>query len=310
MVRRKLKLVSFLLAIGLVLTGCGDPANPAGPDLFVSEESEGYTGNIAGQYGIPEYEGMPYSVINGNTPFFSESDMTETAYEKYSPLDELGRPGAATACLGTETMPPEGEDRGEIGMVKPAGWHTVKYPDVIQGLYLYNRCHLIGWQLSNENANEQNLITGTRYLNVEGMLPFENLVADYIRQTQNHMLYRVTPVYTGSNLLCNGVLMEALSVEDSQISFCVFCYNVQPGITIDYATGDSYEGDPVNSSAPETTPVPSGEHYILNTNSRKIHREGCSAVDRISEKNKEDYYGDIGSLLEQGYAPCGACRPE
>ena len=187
------------------------------------------------------YSGQPYVEINGNRPFFEEADYTTEAFEIYSELDALGRCGVAFANICKELMP--AEERGEIGAIRPSGWHTVKYPDVIEDLFLYNRCHLIGFQLAGENANEKNLITGTRFMNVNGMLPFENKVADYVRRTGNHVLYRVTPVFEGENLVAEGVLMEAYSVEDSGrgVRFCVFVYNVQPGIEIDYKTGESRE---------------------------------------------------------------------
>ena len=186
-----------------------------------------------------EYNGSPFVEVNGNVPYFESSDVKTESFEIYSELDSLGRCGGAYANIGKDLMPTE--ERGEIGMIKPSGWHTVKYPEVIEDLFLYNRCHLIGYQLSGENANERNLITGTRYLNVEGMLPFENEVANYVRETENHVLYRVTPVFEGNNLVAEGVLMEAYSVEDEGVGveFCVFVYNVQPGVEIDYATGES-----------------------------------------------------------------------
>ena len=185
------------------------------------------------------YNESPFVEVNGNVPYFGEDEYTTESFEIYSELDSLGRCGVAYANIGKDLMPVE--ERGEIGMVKPSGWHTVKYPEVIEDLFLYNRCHLIGYQLSGENANVQNLITGTRYLNVEGMLPFENKVASYVRETGNHVLYRVTPVFEKDNLVAEGVLMEAYSVEDEGkgVAFCVFVYNVQPGIEIDYATGES-----------------------------------------------------------------------
>lgn len=188
----------------------------------------------------PGYTGSPYTVVNDNEPDFAKSDFTTEAFEDYSDLDSLGRCCVAYANICKELMPTE--KRGRIGMVKPSGWHTVKYPDIIKDRYLYNRCHLIGFQLAGENANEKNLITGTRYLNVEGMLPFEDEVADYVKETGNHVLYRVTPVFDGDNLIASGVQMEAESVEDSGagVKFNVYCYNVQPGIGIDYATGDSW----------------------------------------------------------------------
>lgn len=187
---------------------------------------------------IPEYNGEPYIAVNGNIPFFEDTEVTATSFEEYSDLDNLGRCGVAMASVGQDIMPTE--ERGSIGQIKPAGWHTVKY-DCVDGKYLYNRCHLLGYQLTGENANERNLITGTRYLNVDGMLPFENMVADYVMETGNHVMYRVTPIYTGNNLLADGVLMEGYSVEDQGegITFCVYAYNVQPGVRIDYATGDS-----------------------------------------------------------------------
>lgn len=190
---------------------------------------------------IPEYEGEPFAVINQNVPFFEKDDYTTESFENYSELDELGRCGVAYANISKELMPTE--ERGQIGAVRPSGWHTVKYPELIEDRYLYNRCHLIGYQLSGENANEKNLITGTRHMNVEGMLPFENEVADYVRRSDNHVLYRVTPVFSGNNLVATGVLMEAYSVEDrgEGVCFCVFVHNVQPGIEIDYRTGDSIE---------------------------------------------------------------------
>lgn len=186
------------------------------------------------------YQGQAFIEVNGNVPFFELEDYTTESFERYSELDTLGRCGAAYANISKELMPTE--ERGEIGMIKPSGWHTVKYPEVIEDLFLYNRCHLIGYQLSGENANEKNLITGTRYFNVEGMLPFENEVADYVKTTGNHVLYRVTPVFEDDHLVAEGVLMEAYSVEDEGkgVEFCVFVYNVQPGVEIDYATGESW----------------------------------------------------------------------
>lgn len=188
---------------------------------------------------IPEFSGRPYVVINNNQPEFTDEDLTTVSYEYYSPLDTLERCGFAMACIGRDLMP--SDDRESISSVKPSGWIQGKY-DIVDGKSLYNRCHLIGFQLTGENANEQNLITGTRYCNVEGMLPFENMVADYIKETGNHVLYRVTPVFDGRNLVARGVQMEALSVEDSGEGICfnVYVYNNQPGITIDYATGENW----------------------------------------------------------------------
>lgn len=255
---------------------------------------------------IPDFTSNAYVIVNNNIPFFTEEEITTDSYELYSNFDELGRCGAAIACLSKETMPAEDEERGEIGMIKPVGWHTVKYPDVISDLYLYNRCHLIGWQLSAENANEYNLITGTRYLNVEGMLPFENEIDDYIEETNNHVMYRVTPIYVDDELLCRGVLMEAMSVEDENCTFCIYCYNVQPGIEIDYKTGNSWlTGDVPEENETSSTSVT----YILNTKSMKIHNKNCKYANKISDYNKSEYTGDIEVLFEKGYTACGSCNP-
>lgn len=187
---------------------------------------------------VPEYNGESYVIINDNNPKFTEEDLITESYEKYSDLDSLGRAGAVMANIGTDLMP--NEERESIGMIKPTGWHTIKY-DIVDGKYLYNRCHLIGYQLTGENANELNLITCTRQMNTKGMLTFENQVADYIKATNNHVLYRVTPIYEGDNLLASGVVIEAQSIEDNGegIKFNVYVYNVQDGIEIDYKTGES-----------------------------------------------------------------------
>ncbi len=190
---------------------------------------------------LPDYDSSPYVELNDGQPIFTEEEKAGvSSYETYAPLDLLGRCGTAEACIGQDLMPTE--ERGAIGMVKPSGWHTVRYDGVVDGKYLYNRCHLIGYQLAGENANEKNLITGTRYLNVEGMLPFENQVADYVQETGNHVLYRVTPIFQGAELVARGVQMEAWSVEDGGAGVCfnVYCYNVQSGVEIDYATGKSH----------------------------------------------------------------------
>ena len=189
---------------------------------------------------IAVYAGQPYTVIKDNVPDFTEEEKSCTqAVEYYGELDALGRCTVTFANVCPQTQPTE--KRGTIGQVRPSGWHTVKYNDLIDGNYLYNRCHLIGYQLTGENANVSNLITGTRYLKVEGMLTFEDMVDDYVDETENHVLYRVTPIFKGDELVARGVRMEAWSVEDAGTGICfdVFCYNVQPGIVIDYATGDS-----------------------------------------------------------------------
>lgn len=223
---------------------------------------------------IPAYDGKAYVAVNNNEPFFTDSDMTTTAFENYSDLDSLGRCGVAYANICKEIMPTE--KRGKIGMIKPSGWHTVKY-DVIKDRYLYNRCHLIGYQLAGENANPKNLITGTRYLNVEGMLPFENLVADYVNNTGNHVLYRVTPMFSGSNLVANGVLIEAKSVEDNGggILFNVYCYNVQPGVGINYENGDSW----LDGTVPQEQSAQTGAAQNGGSQSSDGSQAGASAGD-------------------------------
>lgn len=258
---------------------------------------------------VPAYSGKPYAVINNNIPYFSSEDLRGVSFEYYSDLDNLGRCGTAFACIGIDIMP-TGE-RGAIGQIKPTGWHTVKY-DNVDGKYLYNRCHLIGYQLSAENANEKNLITGTRYLNIEGMLPFENMTADYINETHNHVLYRVTPIFEEDNLLASGVLMEAMSVEDSGKGICfnVYCYNVQPGVVIDYKSGDSYlEETEEESFEDEESYNKTQEYYIGNKNSKKFHRPYCRSVDQMNFENMELLDMTREEAIERGYVPCKICSP-
>lgn len=287
---------------------------------------------------VPAYSGNAYISVNGNQPYFSTNALTNNSYESYSDLDSLGRCGTAKACVGLDTMPTE--ERGSIGQIKPTGWHTVKY-DSVDGKYLYNRCHLIGYQLTAENANTSNLITGTRCLNIEGMLPFENMVADYVKETGNHVEYHVTPVFEGQDLLARGVLMEGYSVEDQGdgICFCVFAYNSQPGIDIDYATGDSKLSDTaaqVFSGSSQSVPSKSEDSgnmapstagtadnkseeapetesqkttYVLNTNTKKFHYPSCSSVDSMKESNKKVFTGRREDVVAQGYVPCKRCYP-
>ena len=256
---------------------------------------------------IPEYSGMAYVEINQNKPFFRESEYTTKIFRTYSKLDSIGRCGTAAALVGTESMPKK--KRSSIGMVRPTGWHTVRYDSVIKDKYLYNRCHLIAFELSGENANPNNLITGTRYMNTSGMRPFENMVAEYIKSTKNHVLYRVTPVFDGNNLLASGVLMEAYSIEDngSGIMFNVYCYNVQPGIKIDYSTGNSR---PKNSTAVQRQNIKINRiTYILNTNTKKFHTANCSQAARIKDINRKEYVGIREDIIAKGYKPCKNCRP-
>ena len=289
---------------------------------------------------VPAYSGKPYCELDGNVPrFTTEEKKSLQSFETYSRMDRQGRCGKAFANLSAELMPEE--ERGQIGHIRPSGWHTVKYNDLIDGNYLYNRCHLIAYSLAGENDNELNLITGTRYLNIEGMLPFEERTLGYIRRTKNHVLYRVTPVYAGDDLVASGVEMEAWSVEDEGRGLCfhVYCYNVQPGIIIDYATGESRraeegeaEGRPKvdtetgteagteskSESKPEVKPEPvtteatgdgreEARTYILNTNTKKIHLPSCDSVNDMKEKNKQQVTDTLEQLEKKGYKPCKRC---
>lgn len=325
---RKYRLLGVVTACVMVfMSACAGKAEQEKTSANAQQEKVPVSGTQQSDISmetIPEYDGEPYVVIDDNEPNFTEEELQPEAYETYGTLDALGRCSTAEASIGEELMPTE--KRGAIGQVKPTGWHTVKY-DMVEGKYLYNRCHLIGYQLTAENANEKNLITGTRYMNTEGMLPFENMVADYIKETGNHVMYRVTPVFEGENLVASGVQMEAESVEDqgADLSFNVYVYNVQPGVEIDYKTGESWEanellpasknsdkaGNAVSGTASDkdsSDPV-SEQTYILNTSSKKFHKESCSGVKSMKEKNKKVYTGKREEVIEQGYAPCGNCHP-
>jgi len=324
-----------LLAIATIFTGCAsadlsgtEGAGHAAGAVVAGEDSSGALGSKDKADGpqedlvnnnsyvsldaIPAYDGKAYVAVNNNEPFFTDSDMTTTAFENYSDLDSLGRCGVAYANICKDIMPTE--ERGKIGMIKPSGWHTVKY-DVIKDRYLYNRCHLIGYQLAGENANPKNLITGTRYLNVEGMLPFENLVADYVNNTGNHVLYRVTPMFSGSNLVANGVLIEAKSVEDNGggILFNVYCYNVQPGVGINYENGDSWldgttgsTSSGSDSSAAENSAADSSNSETMvhiTATGKKYHRADCRTL------KKSDTEVTLDEAKSMGLSPCGICNP-
>ena len=358
-----------LLAIATIFTGCAsadlsgtEGAGHAVGAVVADEDSSGALGSKDKVDGpqedlvnnnsyvsldaIPAYDGKAYVAVNNNEPFFTDSDMTTTAFENYSDLDSLGRCGVAYANICKDIMPTE--ERGKIGMIKPSGWHTVKY-DVIKDRYLYNRCHLIGYQLAGENANPKNLITGTRYLNVEGMLPFENLVADYVNNTGNHVLYRVTPMFSGSNLVANGVLIEAKSVEDNGggILFNVYCYNVQPGVGINYENGDSWlDGTtPQKQSAQTDTPQNEGSQSSAGSGAGESGSSGSttgstssgsdssaaenSAADSSNSETmvhitatgkkyhragcrtlkKSDTEVTLDEAKSMGLSPCGICNP-
>ena len=291
-------LLITVLALTVSLCSCDILKALLGDDLFIPSVNLDE---------IPEFSGNPYVKINGNKPFFTEEEITTKSYESYGELDGLGRCTVAIACIGRDLMP--SEERGSISSVTPSGWQSAKY----DGQYLYNRCHLIGFQLTGENANDKNLITGTRFMNVNGMLPFEDMVADHVKDTGYHVMYRVTPIYSSNNLVANGVLMEAYSVEDEgEISFCVYVYNNQPGIAIDYATGNSKKDDgvPFPDNSDGGTAKPDGDSstpsYAVNTSTKKYHDTDChyanSSNAQIMEKTKEE-------LENLGYTACGVCKP-
>ncbi|MBR4182550.1 MAG: DNA/RNA non-specific endonuclease [Lachnospiraceae bacterium] len=255
---------------------------------------------------LPVYDGIAHITVNDGEPFFAEEDLLSEPFEHYSELDTRGRCGAAYACLSLELMPTE--ERGVIGDIRPSGWHTQKY-DIIPDPYLYNRCHLIGYQLTGQNDNERNLITGTRYFKIDGMLPVENEVADYIRSSSDHVLYRVTPYFKDDDLLCSGVLIEARSVSSSDLRICEYCYNVQPGIEIDYSDGSSRQIEEVPDNEMAGTVIPEGTTYVLNTNSLKFHKPECDSVGDMKPKNTEFFSGTREEAMKMGYDPCGRCNP-
>ena len=340
------KMVTFILLAALLLAGCGKEkadtaATATSEEAAESQASEDTAASGISLEDIPPYAGSPYVTLNENRPLFTEEEITTEAFEEYYPLDERGRATGAFACLSRELMPTE--ERGMIGTIQPSGWHTVKY-DGIEGAYLYNRCHLIAYQLTGENDNENNLITGTRYLNVEGMQPFESRAAWYVRFVGYHVMYRVTPLYEGNNLLASGVLMESYCVEkpESSATFCVFCYNVQPDVEIDYATGYSTgpaftgstrsmpqstgglagtteskeaeaptEAEEVDSTEEtgEPSPIPQEITFIGNRNSEVLHYPWCTAVEAMSEKNKV-YFSEPLEEIPDNYHPCGMCMKE
>lgn len=344
-------LTGLLLILSVCLTSCGnqgqtdsgkDSNTQSGTKVAAEDHSAEEKGSDSESYvtvdDVPAYSGEPYVEVNDNQPEFTEEELTTVSYEDYSELDELGRCQSAEACIGQDLMPTEA--RESISSVKPTGWKNKSY-DTVDGGYVYNRCHLIGFQLTGENANEENLITGTRYMNVEGMLPFEDEVAAYIKETDNHVMYRVTPVFEGDDLVASGVQMQAESVEDDGvgISFNVYVYNVQPYVVIDYKTGENWEGDeiaePEGKWADGTEAEPSDsksdskinaktdsaatskaeakdtkeQTYILNKNTKKFHKPECSGAKKIKAKNKGEYTGSRQTLIDEGYEPCGNCNP-
>lgn len=329
------RLVSIFLLLSLLLVGCDGASVPGGimapaapaatgasePAVARDPVSPGGIGEATalaadnpggfewdGIY-VPEWDGNAAWVeLEGNDPRFAPSDLSRTdPFEDYAELDALGRCGVAYANVCLDLMPTEA--RGDIGSVRPSGWHTVKYNDLVSGNYLYNRCHLIGFQLAGENANPLNLITGTRYLNIDGMLDFENMIDDYVEETSNHVLYRVTPVFVGDELVARGVAMEAYSVEDGGegVKFFVFAYDAQPGIGIDYATGESWRLDGKSESEIVDGPA---MPFVLNVKSGKFHLPSCQYADGMAEANRLELEQPLSKMLEAGYSPCGSCHPD
>ena len=269
---------------------------------------------------IPKYKVVkaPYVRVNHNKPTFTKKEIKRKSYQKYSKLDSLGRCGVAIASIGKDIMPKS--KRTSISSVYPSGWHTYRYSNVA-GRYLYNRCHLIGHQLTGQNANAKNLITGTRYMNVDGMLPFEDEVANCVKYMNKHVMYRVRPMYKGNNLVASGVQMEAYSVEDKgrSVSFKVYCYNVQPGIKINYKTGTSKGKGKISGSTSKKTykkkyynknvKKSNKGTYVISKNTRKFHNPSCGYVRRIKNSNRIYFKGKRSTLISQGYLPCKGCNP-
>ncbi len=314
----RLALIALLLVLSTLFASCNLLPPPAestpqtnngfGTTPAPNEQTTPPESTLPGPFdynNVPAYSDKLFVEINNNVPFFDEDDHTTTSYEKYADLDSLGRCGVAMACLGKDLMP-TGE-RGDIGSVTPSGWWQASY-DIVDGKYLYNRSHLIGWQLAGENENNKNLITGTRSFNQLGMLPFENMVADYIKETNNHVLYRVTPIYVGNELVARGALMEAWSVEDGGDGICfnVFVYNAQPGIEIDYATGQSH----LKGEEPPTLDD-NGEavDFVANKSTKKFHKPDCSWVEKTKEENRLYITSTREQMIADGYSPCGTCNP-
>ena len=294
---RKLLLVLLILGALSSMVSCGIEI----PEETIAETEP----TVTAPEGILEYSGSPYAVIADNIPGFTDEDLTTDAFETFAELDELGRCGVTYANVCLELMPTE--SRGDISSVYPSGWDNNPY-DFVEGKYVYNRCHLIGFQLTGENANERNLITGTRYMNVQGMLPFENMVADHVKEEEHHVLYRVTPVFDGENLVADGVQMEALCVEchetadeDDDFFFNVYCFNVQPGVEIDYATGANWASEAEYDGHAQT--------YMVNTSSKKFHTEDCSNAGKMNEENRAEFVCTRQQLIDLGYVPAGCCNP-
>ncbi len=320
------KIIFFSIVLSFVLTGCalsgGDKeavtqpaaeATEAVPKPYTTDTEaapQPITTDTEDLSHIPDYSGSASIVLNNNIPLFDTGLYTTESFEEYGELDDLGRCTSCMACIGTDLMP-EGE-REDISHIKPTGWKNARY-DFVEYEYLYNRSHLIAYQLTGENANERNLITGTRYFNAEAMLPYEEEVGNYVRMTNNHVLYRVTPLFEGDNLVAKGVCMEAYSVEDEGVAICfnVFVYNVQPGVIIDYATGENMpdENADIDALYASTEADMEDVTYVFNTYSGKFHLPECTSVEEMKEYNKVYFNGSREEAVAKGYKPCGKCKP-
>ena len=293
--RKTIALIALLYTILLCLPACTSKEAASAPSVA----------------DVPAYSGSPTISINNNTPYFTDSDLTVVPQTHLSDLDSLGRCGITWGCLGQETM--ASGSRGSIGAIKPSGWQTARYDGVVEGNYLYNRCHLLMWKASSILDDKRNLITGTRYMNVQGMLPYEDDLVDFIESTGFHVMYRVTPVFDGNNLVASGVLMEAKSVEDfgKGLQYCVYAYNVQPGIVIDYRTGKSRLASDQSESpnGQDTQSTQGAQKYIINTGTKKFHYSDCASVQDTKPQNKKTVRKTREELIKEGYEPCGRCKP-
>ena len=339
--KRGIQSICIILLLLMPVSGVGEILLPSGTSFLESVEAKSVSLSD-----IPKWSGKAFIEINGNVPSFSSKQKSNTKiYIKYSKLDKYGRPGVAKGCLGKKTL--NDEDRPPISSIKPVGWHTKKYPTIISDRYIYNRCHLLMQAAAagiktNQCNSYKNLITGTRYLNVDGMLPYEIEVHNYIKNTGNHVMYRVTPIYKDKELVARGVQMEAYSIEDQGEGVCfnVFCYNIQPGIKINYKTGNcKKKSDPSkemllalsngastvvdsstssgSSSGSETSytgindnsTASDAQDYVLNKNSKRIHYPWCDSVNQMKDKNKWAGHFSRAELIDHGYEPCGECKP-
>ncbi len=315
-IHKVLKLL-LILSIAVGLGACAKPDSKPGsfPAPSTQTQARSQTSGQPSQTAesisldqIPAYSGSPYVAINNNVPFFDANEKTTDGFQHYFDLDDLGRVTLAYGSLGPEFLPQD--KRGDISSIHPTGWVQNDYDFITDGGKLYNRCHLIAWSLSGQNDNPKNLMTGTRYFNIKGMTPFENMVRDYIKETGNHVMYRVTPMFQGDDLVARGALMEGYSVEDEGegIEFCVFAYNVQPGVAIDYATGNN-QADGTQKDGSNSLSQQPAVTYVLNTKTGKYHLPECSSVESINPENREEVTMSKDQVEASGYTPCKRCNP-